>query len=108
MDFLEGGGGSMLDQQESTNNALASVVGMVSQLLSFGFLSNLEKIQGISLPLCNLLDGTTDGLRVENGTNSLVPFSPPTERFKATSRSAAITSTKAIIIDVLSTICDVR
>ena len=75
-------------------------------LISFGFLSDYQKLLDLAEPLAKALDGRLDVSSVKMTTGNFkavtIPFDPPFQRFVSTVTSTDITTAKAECIDIFA------
>jgi hypothetical protein len=98
-DYLKSFGNGRLVYHNRNESMLASsICRVVSELLSFGFLSSLPMFKALLPMLVKFLDGRND---VENmsidevdGEFDFVPFDPPKRRYAMSSDSPSVTSLK--------------
>ena len=94
---------------EKERNMLASeILRLNSELLSFGFLSELKKIKRLMPVLVKVLDGRIDARKIDQVAKKVKPFDQPKDRYKATQQSEAVTALKTAIIDIMLGVADLR
>jgi hypothetical protein len=104
--------GRINHNNKNMNQLASATVKVISDLLSFGFQSSYEKINGMVKGLVRLLDGRNDVRNLEISDDDYdpdeEPFDPFKDRFELTTNSPGVTSVKVVVLDVLISVSDFR
>ena len=118
-DFLDGfGDGTLYHDDMQLNQLAGAIIELNSSLISFGFISNVKKLQDLMPTLIKVLDGRRDADELDRTTTDVtnvrargahsIEFEPASDRFRTTQKSPYLTKLKTAIIDIVFGIDDLR
>mgnify|MGYP004199601069 CR=1 FL=1 len=110
--------GRRADGVSGRGHLQAIVQVVVAVLISFGFISNVKKLQDLMPTLIKVLDGRRDADELDRTTTDVtnvrargahsIEFEPASDRFRTTQKSPYLTKLKTAIIDIVFGIDDLR